>query len=106
MIDVIDVIQKKNKKIWRCDWRDWHNYVIQKKTEKIRRCDWRDWRDYVIQKKKLKKYDAVIGVIDVIMWFRRKNCAYLVISETNVVIFAFVYVNEIFWEAILQRRNC
>ena len=51
---------------WLCDsvknWRqtNWH-------------CDWRDWRNYVVQKKNENKYDAVIGVIDVIMWFKRKK---------------------------------
>ena len=55
MIGVIDVI------MW-----------FRKKTEKIWRCDWRDWRDYVIQNKNWKNFDAVIGVIDVIMWFSKK----------------------------------
>ena len=34
---------------------------------------WLEWLMWLCDsEKKLKKYDAVIGVIDVIMWFRKK----------------------------------
>ena len=76
---------------WLCD--------SEKNWKKIWCCDWRDWRDYVIQKKTGKKFDVVIGVIDMIMWFRKKNWEkdWRRDSEKNWIFFLMLWLAWLTW---------